>query len=85
MNISLTKELDQWINNKVDSGLYKSSSEVVRDSLRLLRRQDEQREAMLKDLRQELMVGTNQLDSNNSQDFDASLINTIKESGRQSI
>ena len=85
MNISLTKELDQWINNKVDSGLYKSSSEVVRDSLRLLRRQDEQREAMLKDLRQELMVGINQLDSNNSQDFDSNLINTIKESGRQSL
>jgi len=85
MNISLTQELDQWINKKVDSGLYKSSSEVVRDSLRLLRRQDEQREAMLKDLRQELMVGINQLDSNNSQDFNSSLTNIIKESGRQSI
>jgi len=85
MNISLTQELDQWINKKVNSGLYKSSSEVVRDSLRLLRRQEEQREAMVKDLRQELMVGINQLDSNNSQDFNSSLINIIKESGRQSL
>ena len=85
MNVSLTPELDEWINRKVQSGLYKSSSEVIRDSLRLLRAQEEQRMAMVKDLRQELLVGINQLDSNKTVDFDPKLIKTIKESGRQRI
>jgi len=85
MNVSLTPELDEWINQKVKSGFYKSSSEVVRDSLRLLRNQEEQRLAMLEDLRHELLVGINQLDSNKAVDFDSNFIETIKESGRQRI
>ncbi|HEY7889387.1 MAG TPA: type II toxin-antitoxin system ParD family antitoxin [Steroidobacteraceae bacterium] len=36
MNISLTPELEQYIRNKVDSGLYGNASEVVREALRLL-------------------------------------------------
>lgn len=85
MNISLTNELDQWINQKVESGLYKSSSEVIRDGLRLLRRQEDQRKAMIEDLRHELMIGINQLDSGESVDLDSNLIKTIKESGRQKL
>lgn len=65
MNISLTPELDRWISEKVKSGLYKSSSEVVRDGIRALQRQEEGRLAMLEDLRQELLVGIKQLDSGN--------------------
>ncbi len=83
MNVSLTKELDYWISQKVESGLYKSSSEVIRDSLRLLRKQEEQREAMIEDLRRELMIGVNQLDSGKSVDFTPDLIKKIKEKGRQ--
>ena len=85
MNISLTPELDQWINQKVKSGLYKSSSEVIRDSLRLLRRQEDQRKAMVEDLKHELLIGIKQLDSGKSVEFDSNLIKTIKESGRQKI
>lgn len=36
MNISLTPELEQFVNTKVSSGLYTSASEVIRESLRLL-------------------------------------------------
>ena len=36
MNVSLTKELSKWVNDKVSTGLYNSSSEVVREGLRLL-------------------------------------------------
>ena len=35
MNISLTPQLEEMIRQKVDSGLYNSASEVVRDALRL--------------------------------------------------
>ena len=41
MNVSLTPELEDFVNDKVKTGLYNSVSEVVRESLRLLRRQDE--------------------------------------------
>ena len=63
----------------------KSSSEVIRDSLRLLGGQEEQRMAMVEDLRQELLVGINQLDSNKAVDFDPKLIETIKVNGRQRL
>jgi putative addiction module CopG family antidote len=36
MNVSLTHELEEFVNNKVQSGTYTSTSEVVRDGLRLL-------------------------------------------------
>ena len=39
-NISLTPELNQFIDARVDSGLYESASEVVREGLRLLRHRE---------------------------------------------
>jgi antitoxin ParD1/3/4 len=36
MNISLTPQLETLVKNKVESGLYGSASEVMRDALRLL-------------------------------------------------
>ena len=36
MNISLTPELEQYVNGRVQSGLYHSASEVIREGLRLL-------------------------------------------------
>ncbi|MFY9589218.1 type II toxin-antitoxin system ParD family antitoxin [Rickettsia endosymbiont of Halotydeus destructor] len=36
MNISLTPELEKYIIKQVESGLYHSSSEVIRTALRLM-------------------------------------------------
>jgi antitoxin ParD1/3/4 len=36
MNVSLTKELEVWVEDLVKSGMYQSSSEVIRAALRLL-------------------------------------------------
>jgi antitoxin ParD1/3/4 len=47
MNVSLTPELERLVEAKVQSGLYRSSSEVVEDALRLL----EQRDSDMKELR----------------------------------
>lgn len=41
MNISLTDELAKFINAQVASGRYASSSEVVREALRLMERFDQ--------------------------------------------
>ena len=43
MNVSLTPELEQFVDAKVESGLYNNASEVVREGLRLLKEQDEVR------------------------------------------
>ena len=47
MNVSLTPELDRFVAGKVESGRYKSASEVVREALRLLEEHDRARNAQL--------------------------------------
>jgi len=51
MNVSLTPRLVNYVREKVDAGLYGSSSEVIRDALRLMETRDCQREAALTALR----------------------------------
>lgn len=41
MNISLTPELERFIDAKVESGGYNNASEVIREGLRLLKENDE--------------------------------------------
>ena len=47
MNVSLTPELDKFVADKVASGRYASSSEVVRQALRLLEEQEQSRASRL--------------------------------------
>ena len=51
MNVQLTPEVEQLVQNKVQSGRYNSASEVVREALRLMGDKDELRATQLKDLR----------------------------------
>ncbi len=83
MNISLTPEMDEWIMQKVKSGMYKSSSELIREGLRLLQQRDEQRAKMVEDLRNELLVGVKQLDAGKSKKLDQKLINKVKRDARK--
>jgi antitoxin ParD1/3/4 len=41
MNVSLTPELEKFVQRKVESGLYNNASEVVREGLRLLKEHDD--------------------------------------------
>jgi len=41
MNVSLTPELERFVQRKVETGLYNNASEVVREGLRLLKEHDE--------------------------------------------
>ena len=41
INISLTPELEKLVKEKVNSGLYNNSSEVIRDALRQMNRYEE--------------------------------------------
>lgn len=57
MNVSLTPELERLVNEKVESGLYQTASEVVREALRLLKERDQARER----LRADVQAGFDQL------------------------
>ena len=41
MNVSLTPELERFVQAKVESGLYNNASEIVREGLRLLKEHDD--------------------------------------------
>ena len=41
MNVPLTPELEQLVENQVKSGRYRSASDVIREALRLLEMRDE--------------------------------------------
>lgn len=62
MNVSLTPELDRYVEEKVRSGQYRSASEVLRESLRVLQRMDEERQARLDALRHKIDRGLDELD-----------------------
>ena len=62
MNVSITEKLEEFVNDKVESGLYNSASEVVREALRLLVQQDELRQLRLDELKKEIAIGVGQAD-----------------------
>jgi antitoxin ParD1/3/4 len=57
MNVNLTPQLEEMVRQKVNSGLYTSASEVVREALRLMDEQDRLRAAKLEQLRQDIRAG----------------------------
>ena len=57
LNVSLTPRHERFIADRVASGQYQSSSEVVRDGLRLLEEQDERRRVLRDEIRQMIEVG----------------------------
>lgn len=60
MNVSLTNELENFIDGMVASGMYYSASEVVRDSLRLLKANEDFRATRLAELRKDVLIGYEQ-------------------------
>jgi len=57
MNISMTPELERLVSAKVESGMYQSASEVIREALRLLAEQDETRRRRLAKLDADIKLG----------------------------
>jgi antitoxin ParD1/3/4 len=62
MNITLGQEFERRIAKKVESGLYTSASEVIRESLRLLFDKDLLKEKQINILHQEVIKGFKQLE-----------------------
>lgn len=60
INVSLTPELNEFLQARVDSGRYQTTSEVVREALRLLERQEQDREQSLLELKLKLQRAASQ-------------------------
>jgi len=79
MNVSLTPQLEELVKRKVDSGLYGSASEVMREALRLLEERDRIHAIRLEELRAEIRKG---LDSGEATSLN---IGDIKARGRRRL
>ncbi len=85
MNVSLTPQLEQYVQRKLDTGLYTSASEVVRDGLRLLQERDRLFEGRLECLRSEVRRGIADLDAGRSVPLNRAAIHRIKTKGRERL
>jgi len=56
-NVSLTKELDEFVSSRVEGGLYANASEVMRTALRLLEKEEREYEEKLAALRAAIADG----------------------------
>ena len=60
VNISLTPQLSAFLQSRVKSGRYQTTSEVVREALRLLERQERDRVQAFQELKAKLARGAAQ-------------------------
>lgn len=62
MNVSLTPQLENYVKQKVATGMYNSVSEVIREALRLLEERDALKAIKLESLLQDIQEGVDKLD-----------------------
>ena len=65
MNVSLTPQLEAMIRAKVESGMYNNASEVVREALRIMEREERLQVAA----RTEIQVGLDQIERGETIEF----------------
>jgi len=83
MNVSLTPELEKWVESRVQSGLYASSSEVVRAALRMLVQEEQARTQSLTSLREAVEEGLEDLRAGRVVPFDDDFVENVKRMSRQ--
>ena len=62
MNVNLGPIFDKFVADLLNTGLYQSQSEILREALRLLKEREELRNLRLSELRKEIAVGAEQAD-----------------------
>jgi antitoxin ParD1/3/4 len=62
MTVSLTPELEAYIQEKIASGNYTSPQEVIWHALRLLREEDAARQMRFEELKREIQIGIDAAD-----------------------
>ncbi len=82
MNVSLTPQLESYVKQKVETGMYNSVSEVIREALRLLEERDALQSVKLEALRNDIAEGIDSLNNGKGKPLD---INSIKAKGRATL
>ena len=80
MNVSLPPELEALVRQRVESGMYGSASEVIREALRLFEAYEQVKTAKLDNLRQDIAAGLN--DAKNERVKEINFAN-LKQQGRK--
>jgi antitoxin ParD1/3/4 len=57
ITVTLPPELEAFVEERVASGRFATAGEVVREGLRLLEEREQEREAVLSELRREIEIG----------------------------
>ncbi len=89
MEVALTPELEALIHQQVKSGRYPSAGEVIRDALRLFKRQSERPEKELDALRRDIQIGIDELERGEYVEYDddtlPQLVEDIKRRGLERL
>ncbi len=80
MNVSLPPELEARVRQRVESGMYGSASEVIREALRLFEAYEQVKTAKLDSLRQDIAKGLNDVKNGRVKKVD---FENLKQQGRQ--
>ena len=70
MNVSLTQQLEKFINKQVTSGRYQTASEVIREGLRMMLEVNRQQELEYARLKREVQRGVDDIEAGRIRDFD---------------
>lgn len=62
MNVNLGPAFDQFVSDLLETGLYQSQSEIIREGLRLLKEREDLKSVRLAEMRREIAVGSDQAD-----------------------
>jgi antitoxin ParD1/3/4 len=85
MNVSLTPELERYVNDKIEGGTYHSASEVVREGLRLLKERDEMHERKLAALRADIQIAVEQAERGQVSPFNEETLRAVKAQGLERL
>jgi antitoxin ParD1/3/4 len=80
MNLSLPPELEARVRQRVESGMYGSASEVIREALRLFEAYEQVKTAKLDSLRQDIAKGLNDVRNGRAKKVD---FEDLKQQGRK--
>jgi antitoxin ParD1/3/4 len=83
MNVSLTNEMEQWVQQKVGSGLYSSASEVVREAIRALHAKEMRNQSKFLGLRDAIQQGIHAMDKQGGVEWSETLSESVKKMGRK--
>lgn len=80
MNVSLPPELEARVRQRVESGMYGSASEVIREALRLFEAYEQVKTAKLDSLRQDIGKGLHDAKNGRTKEIDFA---NLKQQGRE--